>query len=104
MTAPNSSQLLLYGNKLLVVSALCIGGFTMALMFRVAPLLFWVGVTVFAIRTLADFLYFHKSPPETRQEFREPGRLMNFNHALPISAEWAVMCLSFWGTFIWIGG
>lgn len=76
----------------------------MALMFRIAPLLFWIGVTAFSIRALANFSLFLKSPPETRQENREPGRLMNFNHALPVSAEWTVMCLSFWGTLMWIEG
>ncbi|WP_154667860.1 hypothetical protein [Leisingera caerulea] len=96
--------LLSFPNKLLVIASLCLGSFTMTVIFRVAPWLFWISFRFLILRTLIETVLWLRCSPEQRQLFSTPGRLMNYNHSLSVPAEWTVMCFAFWGTLKWIGG
>ncbi len=74
----------------------------MAVFYLNVPLLFWMTVGFYVLKSVLEIWAWTKVPAKERQEYRTPGGLMNKNHVLPVWSEWLFLLIGFFGLLLWV--
>jgi hypothetical protein len=89
-------------NILLATFALLLGGFTIALMFLLGPILFWILTAAYCFKFSLQIWAWQKAKSHAKQEQFGGLHFLNYNHVLSAWVEWLVVFLGFAGTIVWI--
>lgn len=93
--------MLLLFNFLLAAFCLLLGGFTMAILYLVGPILFWIGTVALSLNLLLKLWVWRRLSSDERLEHSGPGHLMNSNYTLSTTMEWVLFLIGFGGTIFW---
>ena len=74
----------------------------MALMFLLAPILFWVSIAAYSLKFSIEAWAWTRLSINERQEYSGLGHLMNKNLALSVRIEWSLLLIGFGATILWL--